>query len=117
MDVRAASPACPTEMVGRICELPNGSTGTEMTEHSYPPYIGTDQSWEIGRRPVLDQLNGSLMGTCEHRPVILPLPGVEGSRCSVKPASRSFLLSRIQETQSLRPSPMVQPSAWNGQAN
>ena len=27
--------------------------GTEMTEPSYPPYIGTDQSWGIGRRSAI----------------------------------------------------------------
>src|SRR5882762_2609158 len=44
MYVRTAGPACPTEK-GGICVSPQEATGTEMTEHSYPPYIGTDQSW------------------------------------------------------------------------
>ncbi|KAG7986209.1 hypothetical protein I3843_03G069800 [Carya illinoinensis] len=40
-----------------------------------------------------------------HRPVILPLPGVGGSRCSVEPASRCTLHS------------MNHLSAWNGRAS
>ncbi|ONI01973.1 hypothetical protein PRUPE_6G170100, partial [Prunus persica] len=50
-----------------------------------------------------------------HRPIILPLPGAGGDRCSVKPALRNSLHSRNHEAQSLRPSHMAQLLAWNGQ--
>ncbi|BFG36764.1 hypothetical protein CerSpe_230380 [Prunus speciosa] len=57
-----------------------------------------------------------MMDPSDHRPVILPLPRVGGSRCSVKPALRSSLRSRNQVTQSLRSSHRIQLQAWNGRA-
>ncbi|CAL2248274.1 unnamed protein product [Prunus armeniaca] len=50
------------------------------------------------------------------RPVILPLQGEGGYRCSVKPASRFALLSKDHVTQSLRPRHMTRLLAWNGRA-
>ena len=48
MDVRTTGPTRPTK--GGICKSPQEATGTEMTEPSYPPYIGTDQSWGMGTK-------------------------------------------------------------------
>ncbi|XVF85711.1 hypothetical protein PTKIN_Ptkin17bG0139000 [Pterospermum kingtungense] len=55
-------------------------------------------------------------GSKKHWPVILPLPGAGGIRCSVKPASSCALHSKTHETQSFRSSPMTQLLAWNEQA-
>ena len=41
----------------------------------------------------------AVVGPLEHRPVILPPTGAGGGRCSVKPASRSFLHSRSHAVQ------------------
>ncbi|OWM77646.1 hypothetical protein CDL15_Pgr017046 [Punica granatum] len=50
------------------------------------------------------------------RPVILPLLGAGGFRCSVKPASRGPLHSSGPRNPSLRSGHMTQLSAWNGRA-
>ncbi|KAK8492804.1 hypothetical protein V6N13_105078 [Hibiscus sabdariffa] len=44
------------------------------------------------------------------------MPGEEGLHCSVKPASRSTLLSGSHDTRSFHPSAIAQLLAWNGQA-
>ncbi|KAL1177457.1 hypothetical protein V6Z11_A03G032500, partial [Gossypium hirsutum] len=45
-------------------------------------------------------------------PVILPLPGAGGVRCSVKPASRFFPLSKNHETQAYARAPWS--NSWLG---
>ncbi|KAL5732474.1 hypothetical protein ACOSQ2_032166 [Xanthoceras sorbifolium] len=59
----------------------------------------------------------SNVGTRRHRPVILSLPGVGGSRCPVKPASHRILLSRDHVAPCLRRTHMTQLLAWDGQVS
>ncbi|PKI78244.1 hypothetical protein CRG98_001415 [Punica granatum] len=57
-----------------------------------------------------------LDGPVKQRPVILPLLGAGGFRCSVKPALRNPLHSRGRGSTGLRPAHVTQLSAWNGRA-
>ncbi|KAL9339601.1 hypothetical protein Peur_068616 [Populus x canadensis] len=51
-------------------------------------------------------------GSRWHRPVILPLPGAGGDRCSVRPASRCALHSRSHDTQVFTRMPRL--NSWLG---